>query len=605
VKNHWRSIVKHQGWLLKKGGVGVGSIKQWIKRYFVLYSTSQGHLLVYYSDILECPMYTTERVQRNVVDLAKTTFIRPGSNKEDGDDVPPFSFDIQTTEREWTLCAESQENVYKWLQMLTRAVDEDVAIIPDEDIEFKVKAKVDPLGVLNPMDYSTSLMVSANAVCVVAPDPPGSFNTKQQCFWVYTDFYKWSLLSQNGKLALLVNVFSDSTFSKRMEFIFRTKEAVRLATAIEFFIEKFMTAMHLQLELQEGALDEQADNNSNAKLDTGKMVHASAHDWEPDQVNVATAEIDLLGFDDTPTQPVATARPAAAASAQKDEFGLSIGLSSTPSTSSPPNPPPASFGGFDDDPFGFNSPPVTTSATVPLSQMQIEQHQQWYLSATLSGGGPLYDDGTLQIVSKVEIRGSQGRLTLFYRNVSNASQLTNLSVTVNDTASLLRMDVGPLQATLAPLGQTEQRVMVECMTPTSPGPTLTIKYTCSASGQRNNTLALPVSVMTFNEPASLNTSDFHNRWNMLTAAGQEGQERITLKRPLSHEALVHFVSSVSSCFSFYPPLLSSLIFYLSIGVEVPRHREHSSIHCWCCFSQNRLHQSKYSGEVDLWMLDQD
>lgn len=488
-------------------------------------------------------MYTTERVQRNVVDLAKTTFIRPGSNKEgDGDDVPPFSFDIQTTEREWTLCAESQENVYKWLQMLTRAVDEDVAIIPDEDIEFKVKAKVDPLGVLNPMDYSTSLMVSANAVCVVAPDPPGSFNVKQQCFWVYTDFYKWSLLSQNGKLALLVNVFSDSTFSKRMEFIFRTKEAVRLATAIEFFIEKFMTAMHLQLELQEGALDQQTEDN-NTKVGTGKFVHASAHDWEPDEVNVATAEIDLLGFDDTPSQPVASVA-APQNNVRKDEFGLSF-EPSTSSTAPPAHPPPAgSFSGFDDDPFGFNSPSASTSSTVPLSQVQIEQHHQWYLSATLSGGGPFYDDGTLQIVSKVEIRGSQGRLTLFYRNVSNAAQVTNLSVTVNDEASLLRMDVGPLQATLVPLGQAEQRVMVECMTPTFPGPTLTIKYACSVSGQRNNTLTLPITAMTFNEPASLNTADFHNRWGMLTGPGQEAQEIITLKRPLAHEALVHFVSSV-------------------------------------------------------------
>lgn len=530
VKNHWRSIVKHQGWLLKKGGVGVGSIKQWIKRYFVLYSTSQGHFLVYYSDILECPMYTTERVQRNVVDLAKTTFIRPGSNKDDGEDVPPFSFDIQTTEREWTLCAESQENVYKWLQMLTRAVDEDVAIIPDEDIEFKVKAKVDPLGVLNPMDYSTSLMVSANAVCVVAPDPPGSFTTKQQCFWVYTDFYKWSLLSQNGKLALLVNVFSDSTFSKRMEFIFRTKEAVRLATAIEFFIEKFMTAMHIQLELQEGALDQVED--------TGKLAHASAHDWEPDQINSATAEIDLLGFDDAPAPaPVKTDNVV-----QRDEFGLPLTTTSAPA---PAPRPPAAFNGFDDDPFGFNTS-ASAPSTVPLTQAQIDQHRSWFLAAAVSSGGPFYDDGTLQVATKIEIRGSQGRLTLFYRNKSNTASVNNLTITVNDPASLLRMDVGPLQSTLAPGSQIDQRVMVECMAAVAPGPSLTITYADSVSGQRNNTLPLPLAVTSFNEPASLSSADFSNRWNMLTSLGQEGQERFTPQRPLSHDSLVQFLSSVVS-----------------------------------------------------------
>jgi hypothetical protein len=546
---------------MKKGGVGVGSIKQWIKRYFVLYSTSQGHFLVYYSDLLECPMYTTERVQRNVVDLAKTTFIRPGSNRDDGEDVPPFSFDIQTTEREWTLCAESQDNVYKWLQMLTRAVDEDVAIIPDEDIEFKVKAKVDPLGVLNPMDYSTSLMVSAHAVCVVAPDPPGSFNVKQQCFWVYTDFYKWSLLSQNGKLALLVNVFSDSTFSKRMEFIFRTKEAVRLATAIEFFIEKFMTAMHLQLELQEGALDQTTDTGSHET--SGKLAHASANDWEPDQVNAAAAEIDLLGFDDGPS-PVPPTKYAPAASAPvsrglTDEFGLSITPSASspaPVTSSAPKPP-AAFNGFDDDPFGFNlSSSSQTSAvtSVPLTPVQINQHKQWYYNTALSAGGPLYDDGTLQMATKIEVRGSQGRLTIFYRNKSNVAKITNLTVTINDPASLLRMEVGPLQSTLEPSNQVEQRVMVECMAPAAPGPSITISYLDTVTGQRNNTLSLPLIVTSFNEPVSLSSSDFHNRWNMLSGSGQEGQSRFTPQKPLSHDTIVQFLSSVCS-FSFSSSVL--------------------------------------------------
>ena len=67
VKKHWHKVVLHQGWLLKQGGVGVGTAKGWIKRYFVLYATSQGHFLVYYSDFTECPMYTSEKHHRNVV----------------------------------------------------------------------------------------------------------------------------------------------------------------------------------------------------------------------------------------------------------------------------------------------------------------------------------------------------------------------------------------------------------------------------------------------------------------------------------------------------------------------------------------------------------
>ena len=56
-----------------------------------------------------------------------------------------------------------------------------------------------------------------------------------------------SLLTQNGKLALLVNVFADASFTRRNEFVFRHKEAVRLATAIEYFIEKFMRCIIYEL----------------------------------------------------------------------------------------------------------------------------------------------------------------------------------------------------------------------------------------------------------------------------------------------------------------------------------------------------------------------
>ncbi len=52
------------------------------------------------------------------------------------------------------------DNLAKWLRLLTRAVDEDVAILPDEELIFKVKPKSDPLNVLPATDYSTSLKVS-------------------------------------------------------------------------------------------------------------------------------------------------------------------------------------------------------------------------------------------------------------------------------------------------------------------------------------------------------------------------------------------------------------------------------------------------------------
>lgn len=500
VRPHWNKVVVHQGWLLKKGGLGVGSHKEWIKRYFVLYETSQGHFLVYYSDLTECPLYSTENNQRNVVDMSKATFIRPGSVKGDQEDTPPHSFDIVTTEREWTLCAESQENMQRWLQLLTRGIDEDVAILPDENLEFKVKAKVDPLGVFNPVDYSTTLKVSANGVSVTTPDPPGSMNEKEICFWVYTDFYKWSLLSQNGKLALLVNVFSDGTFGKRYEFIFRTKDAVRLATAIEFFIEKFMSVMHVRLEAGVAA----ASGNEGVK-------QAAADEWQADDVNEVSSDYGGTGDVDL----------------------LDMGSISTPAPPVPSRAPPADMGGFGSDPFassGFGS--SSSGPAPPLTPEQENQHKIWLQTSILSSGGPLYDDGLVQIATKLEMRGSQGRLTLFFRN-HGSSTVTNLNATVVDSAGLIRFENGtPSSSTLDPLAQAQQAIMMECMKPASPGPKLTISYDSSA-GSRNVTISLPITVTSFNEPLNLNSTDFGSRWQMLVQPGQEAVEVFYPSNPIN------------------------------------------------------------------------
>mmetsp|Transcript_20592 Transcript_20592/g.34484 ORF Transcript_20592/g.34484 Transcript_20592/m.34484 type:complete len:1027 (+) Transcript_20592:169-3249(+) len=551
VKPHWHRVVLHQGWLLKQGGVGVGSIKSWIKRYFVLYKTSQGHFLVYYSDFTECPLYTAEKHHRNFVDMAKCTFIRPGSNKQDNPDTPPFSFDIVTTEREWTLCAESQDNAQRWLKLLTRAVDEDVAILPDEELIFNVKPKVDPLGVLPVTDYTTSLKVSAQGISVTTPTTGSKDKAEfEHYFWVYTDFYKWSLLSQSGKLALLVNVFADSSFSRRIEYVFRNKEAQRLATAIEYFIEKFMTLMHIRLETSEGAFDEDpVGGKGSAVEDGGGRLHQlnAADQAEENQMYAAAEELDLLGLD------VNEAPPAAA-----DPFGDDFG--STPSapsasgatTSAPVGPPaaPSPFGS--DDPFGsdpFGATPAPSAAAEikmapALSAQQIAQHRTWLLGAIAAGGGPLYDDQTLQVASKIEVRGSQCRLSLMYINQSPGT-ITNFSVEVKDPAGLMRFELSALPSTeLAGLARTTQTLMLECMKPVGEIPQITLSYNDSLKGHRSsNTLDLPLIVTSFNEPLQLSANDFTSRWQQLVGPGQEAQEVLKPSYPIVPQQVHHVLSS--------------------------------------------------------------
>ena len=103
-------------------------------------------------------------------------------------------------------------------------------------------------------------------------------------------------------------------------------------------------------------------------------------------------------------------------------------LSTPQPTVSAPTPDPFQ------DPFGFGvaapSAPAPVASAPPLTPSQVAQHRTWFMNALAVGGGPLYDDGSLQIASKLETRGSQARLTLFLRNPSS-SPVDDLALTLS------------------------------------------------------------------------------------------------------------------------------------------------------------------------------
>jgi hypothetical protein len=448
--------------------------------------------------MLSCPLYSVEREHRNVIDMAKAVFIRPGSTKHP--DTPAHSFDLVTIEREFTLCAETQDNARKWLQMLTRAVDEDVAILPDEDLLFKVKAKVDPLAIFNPMDYSTQILVSANCVNVTSTQSIGSSNAnlaltssevqerggKGKCTWVYTDFYKWSLISERNKLALMVSVFSDETFKRRLEFHFRTKEAQRLATAIEFFIEKFMSVMHIMLETGDEIPEVDKKDEKQKENDAPPLPQPHS--------SLDTNLIDLLSDNTTQSNDTSS---------------------------------------FSDD-FFFSSP--VGGENTGLTEAQIAQHHLWLKNARINNGGPLYDDGTLQIAAKVEVRGSQGRITLFYRNKNTVSSIESFSVNLTNVEGYLRSQLGPLSTTTIASGsQVEHQILVECMKPMDINPNLQISYKKSDGTVTKNDLILPLHLTVFNDPLSIDRENFEKRWQMLSGAGQESSATVIRRMSLSQE----------------------------------------------------------------------
>ena len=132
--------------------------------------------------------------------------------------------------------------------------------------------------------------------------------------------------------------------------------------------------------------------------------------------------------------------------------------------STPSAPAPAATSdAFGDDPFGADpfggpspaappAPAVQIKIAPPLNPLQIQQHRKWLLSAIATSGGLIYDDGTLQVTVKIELRGSQCRFTFLYNNQSPGN-LTDFKVIVNDVGGLIRYELPTFQNTLSGLGK--------------------------------------------------------------------------------------------------------------------------------------------------------
>ncbi|KAJ8608082.1 hypothetical protein CTAYLR_009630 [Chrysophaeum taylorii] len=567
VEKFWDHVVRHQGWLLKKGGVA----KTWMKRYAVLYSTAMGHFLCYYADFAKSPLFHSEERERRVIDLSKTTFVRPVSNNKE---APTNSFDICTIEREWTLSAESKASMQQWLRVITRAIDEDVAIVPDDELVFVVKPRVDPSMQLVKNEYSTALKVSASGVAVCHVSATDDY--VERFFWCYTDFFKWSILHHSGKTGLQVSVFTSADFDvkDRHEFLFRTRDAVKLATAIEFYIEKFMAAMHLYLE---GSTLISAGSKEDAAADA-KQDPTTVPEETSAQLNMATREMgqdaivtdDLLGHlneedddDDTTVPGAASSAPAENSNQDEGVFGAAqvgsiLDLFTVDEGSN--NAAPADPSGLHapDDPFApkpldpalfkTRQPRQVEDATTTMISLELEEEDEQEeeeeeeeeaalavdateamlaespLFETLARlnqrAGTLYENDAIAVSVEQEYRGSQGRLILTVRN-EETTPLEDLALDLDVGASGLRYHVGDITPSSVPSdAAASTHVMLECMQPYDEAPVAVLSFLLG-NRRYHLRIALPSLFTKFLEAVDLAPQVFVQRWATLGSPGLE------------------------------------------------------------------------------------
>lgn len=269
-----------------------------------------------------------------------------------------------------------------------------------------------------------------------------------------------------------------------------------------------MTVMHLSLELTA----KEADYTENG---TTANNYADSSEWQQDEEELVDA-VDLLNMDEP--SPVGN-------SSASNGKGAAAGSNSE------------SADPFGADPFG--DPFAEKSSTEdqqlkqapPLTEQQHEQHRTWLTRAMANAGGPLYDDGNLQVATKIEVRLSQAKVSLFYRN-NGPGTVSNLQLTVDDPAGLLRYELSSAQTTLEPMSHSTAVLIMECMKPAAPGPSIQITYTDSIKGRRNNTIAMPINTATFNDPLTMGADDFNSKWNQLTGAGQAKQDVFSPSLPI-------------------------------------------------------------------------
>ena len=576
-------------------------------RYFVLYSTAMGHYMSYYSDYSDSPLFSNERKERNLIDLGKVTFIRPVSNQQD---APMHSFDIVTIEREWTLCAQNEDDMQLWLQLLTTAVDEDVAIAPDDELEFEVKTLKDNTNRLIKYDYSTVITVSANGVGV------GTRSTKcdyyERFFWCYTDFYKWSVGNSFGKLSLAVSVFNNTDFSQssKLDFEFRTRQAVQLASAIEFYIEKFMSVMYLKNEGvdYDGGEGEVEYGNGQGydEDDVGEEYAGESEDDEGGEDNVAKT-VDLLSLNEEaadepplpPSQPpLVTAVPTTASNNGENLPIVEAALVTDPAAGQAPPQPPASapvfdpFGGPDQVSAGGGIGPMENGATgggsgdggvgvngdltglslsidddnninnnnnnsnnkAPTSLLDafatpavkvmpsnfmhnMENNNILQFLCGRKEGIVYAEPGLLNVIVKVEWRGSQGRLSYCVVN-AGSSDIKNLRCKIDNSTieQSLRTMIGEFDdnGTLRKGQKRSVQIMIECMQPFDKYPVVDMEFEIqnqhASIESYKYPIILPVTLCDFMSPTPMSGTDFMSRWQKLSMANLQSQCVINSKK---------------------------------------------------------------------------
>jgi AP-2 complex subunit alpha len=153
-----------------------------------------------------------------------------------------------------------------------------------------------------------------------------------------------------------------------------------------------------------------------------------------------------------------------------------------------------------------------------------------YNRLLLKSEGVLYEDGQIQVGLRSEYRGQMACIILYFSNKSPtaiSSFTTTLDLDPTEKAKLTYDVKGLPESTIAEGAQSQQMVMFEAKSVFEKPPTIRISYLAGAL--QALTLAIPLAIHKFMEPAELSSEDFFKRWKQIGGAPREAQRVFGVK----------------------------------------------------------------------------
>jgi AP-2 complex subunit alpha len=182
----------------------------------------------------------------------------------------------------------------------------------------------------------------------------------------------------------------------------------------------------------------------------------------------------------------------------------------------------------------LSSASPSTDSPIGIPKDLIPAMRKAFSNLCTSPSGVLFENSLLQVGVKHEYSGSEGQVSIFFGNLSNAP-LNHFRVKVDDCDHLrMRMQSTDGLLDTADSGgcnvavrtQAKLLIRVEVLAPFDDAPAMRIFFRTDEGFKHEYALRLPIVATCFMEPVSLEPSAFMQKWKSLDGQDRESQEII-------------------------------------------------------------------------------